>query len=370
MKVNIKNYQVIKQADLTFEPGVTVIIGSSNNGKSSIIRSIEAAINNKGGSDFIHYDAEACEVTIEDNGQKIIWSKNRNSNKSYYNINNQVLNKIGQKQLEEVSQLLNMPEIQINNDKFRLNFWKQLEFPFLVGKTHYQLFDFISKSKDQELIANLEDETTTHIKNTNAELSDLNAKIDARTQDIINIKNDIEQLKKFETLSPEDMEKMLQINNSLSQSITTYKKALETENQLLTQFFNIKNKYKNLKKTVAILEDELSYFNELVQYRQTIGQIENLKNVLNDIDQKVQISEELHKKVSEKKSEIETVEKSVIALYHTFKKLDSLKDEINDATQFINNIKNEIKINKEELNTFDVCPFCGSSLENHEVHND
>ena len=370
MKVSIKNYQVIKQADLTFEPGVTVIIGSSNNGKSSIIRSIEAAINNKGGSDFIHYDAEACEVAIEDNGQKIIWSKNKNSNKSYYDINGQVLNKIGQKQLEEVGQLLNMSEIQVNNDKFRLNFWKQLEFPFLVGKTHYQLFDFISKSKDQELIANLEDETTTHIKNTNVELSDLNSKIDARTQDIINIKKEIEQLEKFVTFSPEDMEKMLQINNSLSQNITTYKKALETENQLLTQFFDIKDKYKDLKKTTTILEYELNDFNDLLSYKNTIAEIEKFKNVLNDINKKMQISEELYKEVLEKKEEIEKVEKSVIALYHAFKRLDSLENEINDATQLVYSIEDKIKADKEELSTFNVCPFCGSSLENHEVHND
>ena len=75
MKVKINNYQIIKEAELEFKPGVTVIIGSSNNGKSSVIRAIESAINNKGGSDFINYDAESCEVTIEDLGQKIIWSK-------------------------------------------------------------------------------------------------------------------------------------------------------------------------------------------------------------------------------------------------------------------------------------------------------
>ena len=47
MKVKIKDYQVIKDIDLDFDKGLTAIVGTSNNGKSSILRAIEGAIFNK-----------------------------------------------------------------------------------------------------------------------------------------------------------------------------------------------------------------------------------------------------------------------------------------------------------------------------------
>ena len=164
MKASIKNYQIIKDADLEFLPGITAIVGSSNNGKSSIIRAIEAAINNKGGNSFINYDADSCEVEIEDSGHIIKWQKHKKQGKSFYEIDGKILNKIGQKQLDEVGILLNMPEIEVNTDRFRLNFWKQMNFPFLVGKTSYQLFDFISKSNEQELISELQDKSAESFK--------------------------------------------------------------------------------------------------------------------------------------------------------------------------------------------------------------
>ena len=42
MKVQIKNYQIIKDANLEFIPGLNVIIGPSNNGKTSILKAIKA----------------------------------------------------------------------------------------------------------------------------------------------------------------------------------------------------------------------------------------------------------------------------------------------------------------------------------------
>ena len=44
MQVQIKDYQIIKKAALEFIPGLNVIIGPSNNGKSSILKAIKAAV--------------------------------------------------------------------------------------------------------------------------------------------------------------------------------------------------------------------------------------------------------------------------------------------------------------------------------------
>lgn len=55
MKVSISNYQIIKQAVLDFKPGFNVIIGPSNNGKSSILKAIKSAVYTESGTTPIRY---------------------------------------------------------------------------------------------------------------------------------------------------------------------------------------------------------------------------------------------------------------------------------------------------------------------------
>lgn len=370
MKVKIKNYQAIKNAELNFEPGVTAIIGSSNNGKSSIIRAIEAAINNKGGSDFINYDAELCEVTIEDNGQKIIWSKNKNSNKSFYNINGQILNKIGQKQLDEVGQLLNMSEVQVNNEKFRLNFWKQLEFPFLVGKTHYQLFDFISKSKDQEIISSLEEKTQIDIKQALIKQADLNSKIDLKTQDIVKIKQTISNLEKVDAIDIDAFEAILNINKKLSLLILNYKLLITKEQNQLKVFFAAKEKYNKLNKIISVFENDLNQIVVISKYINLLKEEEKINSTLKYLNDQILNKSLMLQNAEEKLIKINELHVPIEKLQKYLKHNNKLENEIHDIKQQIKNIEQKITVHKNELESFDICPFCGNTIKNHEVHNE
>ena len=44
--LQIKNYQIVRDATLEFIPGLNVIVGETNNGKSAILRAAETAIFN------------------------------------------------------------------------------------------------------------------------------------------------------------------------------------------------------------------------------------------------------------------------------------------------------------------------------------
>ena len=49
-EVSIKDFQIIQNANLTFQRGLNCLIGQSNNGKSAILRAIKAAIYNYPGT--------------------------------------------------------------------------------------------------------------------------------------------------------------------------------------------------------------------------------------------------------------------------------------------------------------------------------
>ena len=370
MKVKINNYQIIKEAELEFKPGVTVIIGSSNNGKSSVIRAIESAINNKGGSDFINYDAESCEVTIEDLGQKIIWSKNLNSTKSYYDINGQVLNKIGQKQLDEVGQLLNMSEVQINNDKFRLNFWKQLDYPFLVGKTHYQLFDFISKSKDQEIISSLEGKTAEGIKTTKTDLADLNSKINLKVTDINRVAEEIKALTKFDDFDLAKFESMIKIYDVLDSQLATYKETARREAESREAYFKANAKLTEYNKLFHLCEGLIEHITDYETYLGALKSESAIKKSLSNIEATIKRNETKLASLKKVMKELDVTNKLFSDISNVILERNNLLDEINDASQLMFILDDKIEKTKVALDSFDVCPFCGSPLENHEVHNE
>jgi exonuclease SbcC len=370
LKTKIKNFQIIKSAELEFEPGITAIVGDSNNGKSSIIRAIESAINNKGGSGFINYDSDCCDVVIEDNGHKIKWHKDRASRKSYYDIDGKKLNKIGQKQLDEVGDLLNMSEIEINNDRFRLNFWKQMDFPFLVGKTAYQLFDFISRSEEQELMQELRDRSTEEYKVLKKDIDTLESQIDMITKDTTTIEEEIENLEKFESYDLDRLEALLGIYHILSEDIESYE-------DLCGDTQTYKEEKSLIEKQIKSLDKLFNSIDTLYSFREEIEPlILSLESKLEDKDRasegiKVLVSKELD--VKNKITAIEGILEKIKELSGQAESLEDLLGQISFEKQAVLNEKKHITLIEEqiseiveELEEFKVCPLCGGSLEGDE----
>ncbi len=375
MEVNVKNYQAIKEVNLKFEPGITAIVGNSNNGKSSIIRSIEAAINNKGGSGFINYDADQCEVTIKDNDQEITWIKSKKAGKSHYIINGTTLKKIGQKQIPRVAQLLNMGEVEINNERFRLNFWKQMEYPFLVGKTPYQLFDFISRSDEQDLVKRHQDDNEVELKSLNSDISAKNIEVDLMTKNNTEKSDEIEALKKYKSFDTEEAEKVIRDYNSLANAMET---ATSKKEQIVVENDNI-NKYSDkiekllghttfLEKAVVIhsvLEASIKTAEEATE------SIKESKRVIKNYSDSMLIRE---KAIGLLKKAFEEIDKLVdqIDFYKSdVAEVDFMDKRIKDDNDEIKKILDDMDLIEVELEKFKVCPFCGSVLEEpKEDHNE
>ena len=85
-KLDIHNFQSHQKTSLEFHHGVNTIIGSSDSGKSAIIRALNWVINNRPtGDSIIQYGQESAKVSITlDPGQVIARGKSKATN--YYTI--------------------------------------------------------------------------------------------------------------------------------------------------------------------------------------------------------------------------------------------------------------------------------------------
>jgi len=124
--LTIKNFQSHKNSQLDFSDGINVITGSSNCGKTAIIRALNFVITNRPqGLAFKSSFAdkkETCKVSLVINNQEIIREKNTSINQ--YQVGGSLFDTIGNDVPSEISSAINMSDINIST---------QFEKHFLLG---------------------------------------------------------------------------------------------------------------------------------------------------------------------------------------------------------------------------------------------
>ena len=121
--IKIEGFQSHKNSYLEFDPGVNVIIGSSDSGKTAILRSLLWVIQNRpGGNAFCSQWANETSVQMKVDNHVITRFRNKNTNN--YALDLLKFNAMGTEVPEEIETLLNINDINISN---------QLDSPFLLS---------------------------------------------------------------------------------------------------------------------------------------------------------------------------------------------------------------------------------------------
>jgi len=92
MRVKIKDFQSIEEAELTID-GFTVVVGRSNIGKSAVVRAVEGALTNLSGDSFVRLGAHHTEVELDCPDLQLTWKKGGGFND--YVINGEVFESVG-----------------------------------------------------------------------------------------------------------------------------------------------------------------------------------------------------------------------------------------------------------------------------------
>lgn len=140
MKVtlDIRDFQSIQDAHLEFEPGITVITGSTNSGKTAIFRSILSLLNNPGSAKHdIHHEKKQSEVILSVEGQPPIKWVRTPSKVTYVIGDGKPNEKCGK---ADVWSLLPQFPIQPEPDGQLLNFHTEFDTLFPFGYSYQELF--------------------------------------------------------------------------------------------------------------------------------------------------------------------------------------------------------------------------------------
>lgn len=389
LSIEIANYQRIKKAQLTFKPGTTLILGSSNQGKSALFRAIETAVFNLPRDSHVSKGQTKSAVKLSYDGHYFIWLRDlKSATKTKYIVDGKEFLKVGRTQLEEIGSIFNMKEIEISGIKERLNFSSQLSYPFLLNRLPSELFKFFSYSSESdnltEVLSDMVQDfksmkknillctnTMDTIKNTIAQdkksLSDI-VLLAPTINTVLNYESTIKKYIKLNTLNEEIKSNKNNLNN-IVQTINLNSITPTTKNTI--QGMDIKE-LENMK---TLNEDIKSNKQRIEQNERTIkaNEIkENTKNKtktigedLNEIEKQTQTLTALNT-LKESLALQSTIIKSntPIDLSSTGTKLKLLSNYLNTQStlNLIQVLSNELKSLNESLSSIGICPYCGSPL--------
>lgn len=145
-KVILENFQAHEHTEVEFDDGLNIIVGESNNGKTSILRGIMWVIDNQPlGTDFIMAGKDNCFVRIIYDDQTFIERGRTLKDTGYYkvgfidengNLTHQMYRGFTNAVPVEVANVHQMPKVNITKDiETHLNVLSQLDGPFLLTES-------------------------------------------------------------------------------------------------------------------------------------------------------------------------------------------------------------------------------------------
>lgn len=349
--VHIRDFRCIKDIKLSFKPGLNVLRGTSNSGKSSVFAAIKSCIYNIPGSKNVRAGQDNYVVAIKYNEHEVMYRKGKSGNT--YVVDNEQYTKTGVVQLPAVAQALNIQDIVMADEKIKINFWNQMEYPFLLDKSPSQLYRFVSDSGEDEALSVALKNMVKDRQATSVQLTLLEGKLQAEKDRVVDLSkkvsdsiNDYDIYCKIINLEPEYMN-VVNLKDLLSQA--KEKAKIGREKQIrLSQIPDISQQ--DLEEIERMCKEK----QELVEFRDSC--IQSVKK-LNYCKQKL---DNLTAFDVEDVNVQEVIDlKNLYSQYSI--KLESLQQNQNKLL----NIDTTLQTLEEELSKISVCPTCGQIIGGH-----
>lgn len=339
--IELKNIQSHANTKIEFSKGINCIVGSSNNGKTAILRGLYwVKYNRPLGIDSLasHWTLnkkgdlnDSMSVTIENDFGKI--TRKRTKNENQYIVNDEILNVVKSDVPDSVERILKLSDTNIQ---------KQLDEPFLLSSTSGEVAKYFNKVVRLDIIDKILTNAETTRRKTKTEIEKTEKQIQEREKELdgfVNLDGIESLINKFERVAKRNVNLINEID-SLKLQIEKYTEAESVISR---------NDFSDAKKIIIKIE-KLSNDNfEIIKQKQhisySLNAFENVK-IYPDFSKQKKLIE----KLLDYKPDTETIEK--------------LKDDIRVyeiQKMHIENSDGDVRCLKEQLP--DICPLCGKPMD-------
>ncbi len=341
-KLAIENFQSHSNSFLEFDKGVNVIVGPSNHGKSSVIRSLRLLLENKpNGNAFIKKGAKKAVVGADFGDFRVEREKGK---KNLYVLNDDIEDPyegFGTKVPDDILEKFNMSEVNIQNQID--NFFLIQDKPSEIAKT---LNEVVNLSIIDESVKEVNSTVRAAKKdwdNTSKEKESISDQLES--EEYLKIDSAIKDYSRVENIE-KTIDSLLDKKEDIEEVLMSYGSVLKEEDK--TDYSSIE---KDMQEIFVIDDEQESLEDEVDLYRKSI---ESLREVEGREVYDWKTIEKEFTMVCEWDDEIEELDDRA----HEFR--DSI-EKLETALEFGTKIEKELLDLEKELEEVkpDTCPTCG-----------
>lgn len=401
-RIRLKNFESHEDSEIEFTDGFNLIVGQSNQGKSSIVRAISMVIANKFDKDSVRTGEDFCEVEIESEKGSILAQRGASINRwviKFSDGTKKEYKNIGTTVPPEVIGILGMGERSHGDIKELSNIMFQFE-------KHYMLSEIDGKKATSNMIARMMDEAIgiggmeelikdmavdfqNFKKDLNSCVSEMSVlKSEIMDEDIFNetrrsidrLREKRDEVKEIETLLNDSKDislKLSSIHSNINKIIPRISVISKIES-LCSKLNVLEDKIIKIKKSLSLiekigrLEDHIEKINDLnflfVNANNRFTQLSLFKNVLslNEKIKKLELSKvdlsNVSAKIEKLENDMRRIEDAERMLYNarlTYRKIRRAESNSIDSLKKLEQSSKELHDLMDDLGA---CPLCGASL--------
>ncbi|HVY62906.1 MAG TPA: AAA family ATPase, partial [Planctomycetota bacterium] len=186
-KIRLTDYMSHAASELDLAPGLTVLVGPNNCGKSAVVSALEAVARNQPGDYMIRHGAKLAEVAVElgegEPEHTIAW---RRKNAPSYVIDGVEHTRVQRSVPEAVHEHLRMPLVESEDGKraFDVHFGKQKEPIFLLHEPESAAATFFAASSDASRLIEMQHRHRENVKDRKREHARVLREIDQADREL------------------------------------------------------------------------------------------------------------------------------------------------------------------------------------------
>jgi len=343
-RVQLKNFQSHKSTSLEFTPGVNYIVGTSDSGKTAIIRALRWVNTNRpsGTAYRSNWGGDTEVLVVTDEGLVI---RRRTDKKNEYEVDGVVLKALKTDVPEEVKNVLNLGSI---------NFQNQFDKSFLLSATSGEVAEHFNK------VANFEKIGKT-IRTLTSMLQRHVRQVEVKKGRINELRATLKEYAFIPRLEDrvEDLEGKLRRFKEFSAQV-------DALYALVKKLPIIQEKIRKTSNLLVLEQKVIQVELKMQKKRQLIENIRKLSSLINSL-QNIVIHFQEFKALLALESSVKSIEKKLQTKQILFDSVKILTKNINDLRRVDLSITRQEKAvelaEKDYHNNFpDVCPLCGSKI--------